>query len=71
MIFWGSLTWSALVCARIFVQIETDKATVDFESQEEGYLAKILLPEGASDIPMGTPVAIMVRGVAVLWMWCR
>ncbi len=48
-------------CGRVRLkQIETDKATVDFESQEEGYIAKILLPEGASDIPMGTPVAIMV-----------
>lgn len=48
--------------SRFMAQIETDKATVDFESQEEGFLAKILLPEGTSDIAMGTPVAIMVRG---------
>jgi hypothetical protein len=48
-------------------QIETDKATVDFESQEEGYLAKILLPEGTSDIPMGTPVAVMVRVLHSCW----
>jgi hypothetical protein len=30
-----------------------DKATLDMEVQEEGYLAKILLPEGAKDVPVG------------------
>ena len=28
--------------------------------QEEGYIAKLLFPEGAKDIPLGTPVAILV-----------
>ena len=41
-------------------QVETDKATVDFESVEDGYLAKILIAEGTQSIPLGTPVAIMV-----------
>lgn len=30
-----------------------DKATLDMEVQEEGYLAKILMPEGAKDVPVG------------------
>lgn len=41
-------------------QIETDKATVDYEMQEEGYIAKILFPEGAKDVKLGTVVAIIV-----------
>jgi pyruvate dehydrogenase E2 component (dihydrolipoamide acetyltransferase) len=41
--------------------IETDKATVDFEVQEEGYVAAILFPENAKDIPLGTPLAILVE----------
>ena len=41
--------------------IETDKATVDFEMQEEGYVAKLLFDEGAKDVPLGTPVAILVE----------
>ena len=40
--------------------IETDKAVVDFEMQEEGYVAKILFPEGTKDVPLGEPVAILV-----------
>jgi len=34
--------------------IETDKATVDFEMVEEGYIAKILKPKGTKDINLGT-----------------
>ena len=41
--------------------IETDKATVDFEMQEEGFVAKLLFPEGASDVPLGVPIAILVE----------
>jgi hypothetical protein len=34
-------------------EVETDKATVAFESTEEGYLAAILVPEGTKDVPIG------------------
>lgn len=45
----------------VLAGIETDKATVDFEMQEEGYIAKLLFAEGAKDIPLGTPIAILVE----------
>ena len=38
----------------ILASVETDKAVVDFEVNEEGYLAKILKPAGAKDIELGT-----------------
>ena len=41
--------------------IETDKAVVDFEMQEEGYVAKILHPAGAKDVALGQVLAIMVE----------
>ncbi len=44
----------------ILAQIETDKATVDFEMQEEGFIAKLLYPEGAKDVKLGQVVAIVV-----------
>jgi pyruvate dehydrogenase E2 component (dihydrolipoamide acetyltransferase) len=37
----------------ILASIETDKATVDFEMQEEGYIAKLLYPEGEKDVKLG------------------
>ncbi|KAE9619264.1 hypothetical protein Lal_00047528 [Lupinus albus] len=45
----------------VLCEIETDKATLEFESLEEGYLAKILVPEGSKDIPVGQPIAITVE----------
>jgi pyruvate dehydrogenase E2 component (dihydrolipoamide acetyltransferase) len=38
----------------ILAGIETDKAVVDFEMTEEGYVAKILKAAGTKDIPLGT-----------------
>lgn len=37
----------------ILAEIETDKATLGFESIDEGYLAKILIPAGSKDVPVG------------------
>ncbi|NXH43034.1 ODP2 dehydrogenase, partial [Dicaeum eximium] len=45
----------------LLAEIETDKATVGFEVQEEGYLAKILVAEGTRDVPLGTALCIIVE----------
>ncbi|KAI1893491.1 hypothetical protein AGOR_G00124270 [Albula goreensis] len=45
----------------LLAEIETDKATIGFEVQEEGYLAKVLVAEGTRDVPLGTPLCIMVE----------
>lgn len=45
----------------VICEIETDKATLEFECLEEGFLAKILVPEGSKDIPVGQPIAITVE----------
>ena len=37
----------------LLAQIETDKATMDFEAPEVGYLAKILVPSGTPDVKLG------------------
>lgn len=44
----------------VLATIETDKATMDFETPEAGYLAKILVPAGSENIPLRTLVAIIV-----------
>ena len=38
----------------VLAQIETDKATMDFETPEEGFLARILVPTGAREVPIGS-----------------
>ncbi|GJX38365.1 dihydrolipoyllysine-residue acetyltransferase component 1 of pyruvate dehydrogenase complex, mitochondrial isoform X1 [Tanacetum coccineum] len=45
----------------IICEIETDKATLEFESLEEGFLAKILVAEGAKDVPVGQPIMITIE----------
>src|SRR5580698_5528416 len=43
----------------ILAEIETDKATMEYEAVDEGTLAKILVPEGAADIAVNQPIAIL------------
>ena len=37
----------------LLAEIETDKATMGFETPEEGYLARVLVPAGSKDVPIG------------------
>ena len=50
---WLKNEGEALAEGDVLAQIETDKATMDFETPEEGYLAKILIPAGTRDINLG------------------
>jgi pyruvate dehydrogenase E2 component (dihydrolipoamide acetyltransferase) len=45
----------------IYCEVETDKATIEWEAQEEGFLAKILKGDGSQNIDVGVPVAILVE----------
>ena len=45
----------------VLVEIETDKAQMDFEFQDDGVLAKILKDSGEKDVPVGNPIAVMVE----------
>lgn len=41
--------------------IETDKATIDFEAQDDGVVAKILVPEGSGELNVGSPIMVTVE----------
>ncbi|HEX6604154.1 MAG TPA: pyruvate dehydrogenase complex dihydrolipoamide acetyltransferase [Sphingomicrobium sp.] len=43
----------------ILAEIETDKATMEFEAVDEGTVAKILVPEGSEGVKVGAPIAIL------------
>ncbi|KAI8466808.1 MAG: Lipoate acetyltransferase [Monoraphidium minutum] len=43
----------------VLADIETDKATLAFENQDDGFVAKLLVPSGAKDIPVGAPVILI------------
>lgn len=42
-------------------EIETDKSTMGFDMIDDGFIAKLLYPEGDADIPTGTVMAILVE----------
>src|SRR6187399_1090939 len=43
----------------ILAEIETDKATMEFEAVDEGKIARILVPEGSDGVKVGTPIAML------------
>ncbi|MFA6266136.1 MAG: pyruvate dehydrogenase complex dihydrolipoamide acetyltransferase [Pseudolabrys sp.] len=43
----------------ILAEIETDKATMEYEAIDEGTLAKIVVPEGTQDVAVNAVIAVM------------
>ena len=43
----------------ILAEIETDKATMEYEAVDEGVLAKIIVPEGTADVPVNQLIAVL------------
>ncbi|QAY79364.1 pyruvate dehydrogenase complex E1 component subunit beta [Sphingosinicella sp. BN140058] len=43
----------------ILAEIETDKATMEFEAIDEGIVAKILVAEGTDEVKVGTVIAVL------------
>src|SRR5579884_2643308 len=43
----------------VIAEIETDKATMEYEAVDEGTIAKILVPEGSQDVPVNAPIAVL------------
>ncbi|GAA5923667.1 hypothetical protein JCM3775_000465 [Rhodotorula graminis] len=43
----------------VLLEIETDKATMDVEAQDEGVLGKILVGDGSKAVQVGSPVAVI------------
>ena len=45
----------------IIAEIETDKATMEFEAVDEGVIGKILIAEGTENVKVNTPIAVLVE----------
>jgi pyruvate dehydrogenase E2 component (dihydrolipoamide acetyltransferase) len=43
----------------VIAEIETDKATMEFEAVDEGVLAKIVVPEGTQDVAVNSVIAVL------------
>src|SRR5881409_1751015 len=44
----------------ILAEIETDKATMEFEAVDEGKIEKILVPEGSEGVKVNQPIATLL-----------
>ena len=45
----------------ILAEIETDKATMEFEAVDEGTIGKILVEEGSEGVKVNTPIAVLLE----------
>jgi pyruvate dehydrogenase E2 component (dihydrolipoamide acetyltransferase) len=45
----------------VIAEIETDKATMEYEAVDEGTLAKIVVPEGTQDVPVQSLIAVLAE----------
>src|SRR5512146_2714674 len=43
----------------IIAEIETDKATMEYEAGDEGTIAKIVVPEGTQDVAVNAVIAVL------------
>ncbi|KAF2629035.1 dihydrolipoamide acetyltransferase component of pyruvate dehydrogenase [Macroventuria anomochaeta] len=58
---WQKKVGDSIAPGDVLVEIETDKAQMDFEFQEDGTIAKILRDAGEKDVAVGSPIAVMVE----------
>jgi len=45
----------------LIAEIETDKATMEFEAADEGIVGKLLVAEGSAGVKVNTPIAMLVE----------
>ena len=45
----------------LLAEIETDKATMEFEAVDEGVIGKILVPEGSEGVKVNSPIAVLLE----------
>ncbi|WP_234855125.1 pyruvate dehydrogenase complex E1 component subunit beta [Paracoccus everestensis] len=58
---WLKKEGDAVKSGDIIAEIETDKATMEFEAVDEGILGKILIAEGSQGVKVNTPIAVLIE----------
>src|SRR5262245_32827416 len=57
---WLKKEGDAVKSGDIIAEIETDKATMEFEAVDEGILGKIIVPEGSQGVAVNAPIAVLL-----------
>jgi pyruvate dehydrogenase E2 component (dihydrolipoamide acetyltransferase) len=58
---WLKKEGDAVKTGDIIAEIETDKATMEYEAIEDGVMAKIVVPEGTNDVAVNQLIAVMAQ----------
>src|SRR5229473_2089679 len=58
---WLKKEGDAVHSGDVIAEIETDKATMEYEAADEGRLGKIIVPEGAQGIKVNAPIAVLLE----------
>src|SRR3954465_1772691 len=58
---WLKKEGDAVKAGDVIAEIETDKATMEYESIDDGVLAKIVVPEGTADVPVNQLIAVLAQ----------
>jgi len=58
---WLKKEGEAVKTGDVIAEIETDKATMEYEAIEDGVMAKIVVPEGTNDVPVNQLIAVMAQ----------
>ena len=58
---WRKKEGDEIAAGDSIAEIETDKATMEWEAQDDGFVAKILLEDRAKDVPVGEPAMVVVE----------
>jgi pyruvate dehydrogenase E1 component beta subunit len=58
---WLKKEGDAVRSGDVIAEIETDKATMEVESIDDGMLAKILVPDGTDNVAVNTPIAVIAE----------
>ncbi|KAJ2789591.1 hypothetical protein H4R20_007154, partial [Coemansia guatemalensis] len=58
---WEKKEGESFAAGDLLLQIETDKAQMDVEAQDDGVLVKIIAPEGTQNVAVNSPIAIIAE----------
>ncbi|KAJ7184379.1 pyruvate dehydrogenase X component [Mycena filopes] len=58
---WKKKNGEAFVAGDVLLEIETDKATIDVEAQDDGVMGLILVPDGSKNIVVGKVIALLAE----------
>jgi pyruvate dehydrogenase E2 component (dihydrolipoamide acetyltransferase) len=58
---WLKKEGEAVKTGDVIAEIETDKATMEYEAVDDGVMAKIVVPEGTNDVPVNALIAVLAQ----------